>query len=918
MNGNDTTIMTEASTVADDSDDDTVDANDFLEDQLSSREAKFIDQMKDDELQHVQHFIADKNFRNVILSELDYVPTKQEQAYEVENLSGCRLFFTISVKVRPNLQQIHANHDRSDYVAFPVPASEVVIHMLMKEANELSTNRSADKTADDAVRRVYFRLWPTVPPGLLARSLLFAVWTVFGARALIRFASVDGVQNSLTSEFGKIGSKSGPGLTTPAEDLKSSKRIASLNCPHLRAIAKRLWRENGDDNSKFDPHFDVDGFKPPKRKHGHRNWMLDPSTKMAGRYNRNEKQILEVIGKPFDMWKERSDYDNIDAETLLVELADFRQWFKEKMLADNQNLIRDRKPLGTKRRIIPVCSSGQSVYVEASRLANVSPNHKKAVDYTARAFEKSGRVDTSKANFTTFVKPNVSYWIGAGASREAANSKTPLPRQTDADNFGLGTSGLHKTPSAAVGGPSRLYPVFSGNSSSQTPLPAQNEEDDVILVSSRPSTATPRADSGKASRRSSVLPSTSSSRPTAANDEIERLQQVLRQKTAQLANCERDKKAFQQVKDGISDTLQEAQKKIASLEADNAGLKVQADNAEMKLQSEVQKAQEKIVSREADNERLKQEASETAEKLSEEHKRAEEKDEEHKRTIEQFQNDLEESKKKVSSLEQQIEEKQAEWQNVDEEREKRYDELVKKDEQWKQKEAALLQEKEDLMKKFNDCHEQVTKLTKEIETLNSKGKENDILHKKIAALEAQLKDIRSEKDKLEVGKTELLKKNASLKTSLDECRAGLQKKEADLQQERQKLAKESVEVRRQNKEIEEKEEEIRRLGRELYAYQSEESRLRKEKADLEARKNALDVKEAQLKNGNVPPAKNTLNTYVRRKLFPNRRYPEERDARKPSLQAASSRKGRGFCRRVYESQEASSGGPGVEKLLVVH
>lgn len=31
MNGNDTTIMTEASTVADDSDDDTVDANDFLE-----------------------------------------------------------------------------------------------------------------------------------------------------------------------------------------------------------------------------------------------------------------------------------------------------------------------------------------------------------------------------------------------------------------------------------------------------------------------------------------------------------------------------------------------------------------------------------------------------------------------------------------------------------------------------------------------------------------------------------------------------------------------------------------------------------------------------------------------------------------------------------------------------------------------
>lgn len=67
--------------------------------------------------------------------------------------------------------------------------------------------------------------------------------------------------------------------------------------------------------------------------------MLDPSTKMAGRYNRNEKQILEVIGKPFDMWKERSDYDNIDAETLLVELADFRQWFKEKMLADN---VRER------------------------------------------------------------------------------------------------------------------------------------------------------------------------------------------------------------------------------------------------------------------------------------------------------------------------------------------------------------------------------------------------------------------------------------------------------------------------------------------------------------------------------------------------------------------------------------------------
>lgn len=181
--------------------------------------------------------------------------------------------------------------------------------------------------------------------------------------------------------------------------------------------------------------------------------------------------------------------------------------------------------------------------------------------------------------------------------------------------------------------------------------------------------------------------------------------------------------------------------------------------------------------------------------------------------------------------------------------------------------------------------------------------------------------------------------NASLKTSLDECRAGLQKKEADLQQERQKLAKESVEVRRQNKEvnylcvlkpcnrvhadaecfkIEEKEEEIRRLGRELYAYQSEESRLRKEKADLEARKNALDVKEAQLKNGNVPPAKNTLNTYVRRKLFPNRRYPEERDARKPSLQAASSRKGRGFCRRVYESQEASSGGPGTHIDLRAH
>lgn len=109
-------------------------------------------------------------------------------SYEVEKLPGSRHFFLVSVPVRPNLQQIHANHDRPDRVAFPVPSYEVVLQMLMKAANELngSTVRSAEKTADDALRCVYNRLWPTVPPALLVRLLLFAAWTLFGSKALSR------------------------------------------------------------------------------------------------------------------------------------------------------------------------------------------------------------------------------------------------------------------------------------------------------------------------------------------------------------------------------------------------------------------------------------------------------------------------------------------------------------------------------------------------------------------------------------------------------------------------------------------------------------------------------------------------------------------------------------------------------------
>lgn len=44
------------------------------------------------------------------------------------------------------------------------------------------------------------------------------------------------------------------------------------------------------------------------------------------------------------------------------------------------------------------------------------------MDHTSRVFEKSGRVDATKANFT-FVKPNASTSAGAGLSRIAANDK---------------------------------------------------------------------------------------------------------------------------------------------------------------------------------------------------------------------------------------------------------------------------------------------------------------------------------------------------------------------------------------------------------------------------------------------------------------------------------------------------------------
>lgn len=65
---------------------------------------------------------------------------------------------------------------------------------------------------------------------------------------------MDGVQDSLTRHFGKSGRC---GLTASVvKDPKNNKKLASLSNPHITAIAKRFWRENGDDNSKFDPHFE--------------------------------------------------------------------------------------------------------------------------------------------------------------------------------------------------------------------------------------------------------------------------------------------------------------------------------------------------------------------------------------------------------------------------------------------------------------------------------------------------------------------------------------------------------------------------------------------------------------------------------------------------------------------------------------
>lgn len=63
--------------------------------------------------------------------------------------------------------------------------------------------------------------------------------------------------------------------------------------------------------------------------------MLEPSVEMTKRYNLDEMGILRAIGKPFNIWTERDEYDNIDGETLLVELDEFHQWYKEKKLADD-------------------------------------------------------------------------------------------------------------------------------------------------------------------------------------------------------------------------------------------------------------------------------------------------------------------------------------------------------------------------------------------------------------------------------------------------------------------------------------------------------------------------------------------------------------------------------------------------------
>lgn len=86
----------------------------------------------------------------------------------------------------PEEDDTDPSHDREDHVAYPVPPFEVFLLMVMDKASELLPRRTATDTADEALRYVFFRLWPTVPPGLLFRMLFFAGLELFGSHAALR------------------------------------------------------------------------------------------------------------------------------------------------------------------------------------------------------------------------------------------------------------------------------------------------------------------------------------------------------------------------------------------------------------------------------------------------------------------------------------------------------------------------------------------------------------------------------------------------------------------------------------------------------------------------------------------------------------------------------------------------------------